>query len=152
MKLARELLAETQRLQTLVADDYRLYTEFPRQSGMIADTFRDYEDEFRKRWHRLKPARPERKPDVTGHMPRVSYDDSGSRERLLCARYLSIAADLRIATVILRGAVRYGNDVTIDIKRAEIRQAVRQLAGLIRGGLAGEPGEAERMRTVEALI
>ncbi|QQE73157.1 hypothetical protein KDJ56_14635 [Brevibacillus composti] len=135
----------------MVNDDERLRNEFPRQSGMIADTFRDYEDEFRKRWHRLKPARPERKPDVTGHMPRVSYDDSGSRERLLCARYLSIAADLRIATVILRGAVRYGNDVTIDIKRAEIRQAVRQLAGLIRDGISGPVDEPE-MRTVVALI
>ncbi|MED1874152.1 hypothetical protein [Brevibacillus borstelensis] len=143
--MARELLAETQRLQTLVADDYRLYTEFPRQSGMIADTFRDYEDEFRKRWHRLKPARPERKPDVTGHMPRVSYDDSGSRERLLYARYLAIAADLRIATVILRGAVRYGNAMTIEVKRAEIRQAVRQLADLIRNGISDAPDGAEPM-------
>ncbi|MCC0566550.1 hypothetical protein [Brevibacillus borstelensis] len=150
MKQARALLAEAQRLQALISDDDRLYKEFSRQSGLIAGTFKDFEDEFRKRWHSLKPTRPESKPDATGQMPRASSVDPGSRERLLCARYLSIAADLRISIVVLRGAVRYGNAATIDVKRAEIRQAVRQLAGLIRDGVGGEPDE--QVRTVEVLI
>ena len=127
MKLARELLAEAQRLHALVSDDERLRTEFPRQSGLIANTFRDYQDEFRKRWH-----------------------TTVGRERLLNARYLSIAADLRILIVVLRGAVRYGNEATIEVKRAEIRDAVRKLSGLIRDGVAGQ--QDEQMRTVEALI
>jgi|GEM_PF-2418377 len=142
MKMARELLAEAQRLQALVNDDDRLRTEFPRQSGIIASTFRDYEDEFRKRWHGLKPAMPECKPDATGQMPRASSADYGSRERLLCARYLSIAQDLRIAVVILRGAVRHGNTMAVDVKRAEIRQAVWKFSGLIREGITGESDEA----------
>lgn len=150
MKLARALLAETQRLHELVSDDDRLRTEFPRQSGLIANTFRDYEDYFRQLYHSLNAARPERKLDVTGQMPRTSSADSGSREHLLCARYHSIAQDLLVAATVLRRAVRYENAATIEVKRAEIRQSVRKLSGLIRDGVAGQPDE--QMRTVEALI
>ncbi|MED1802916.1 hypothetical protein [Brevibacillus porteri] len=129
MRQARALLAEAQRLQTLVSDDERLRNEFPRISRPIADTFRDYEDHFRYQWHQ----------------------DNG-RGRLLYARYLSIAQDLRISTTILRGAVRYKNAGSIEVKRAEIRQAVRKLAGLIRDGVRDEPDEVEHMGAIEALI
>ncbi|MCM3592500.1 hypothetical protein M4D58_17915 [Brevibacillus borstelensis] len=108
-------------MQALVHDADRLRTELPREARIIADTFRDYEDEFRKRWR-----------------------STGGRDRLLYARYLSIAQDLRIATTILRGAVRYSNATTIAVKRAEIRQAVRKLAGLVRDGIADDPEEADR--------
>ncbi|EST55687.1 hypothetical protein T458_06935 [Brevibacillus panacihumi W25] len=150
MKQARALLAEAQCLHALVTDDERLRNEFPRQSGIIANTFRDYEDEFRKRWHSLKPARTERRTDVAGMMPRAYSVDYGSRERLLCARYLSIAQDLRNATRTLNGAVRYENAGSIEVKRAEIRDAVRKLSGLIRDGVAGQSDE--QMRAVESLI
>lgn len=129
MKQARALLAEALRLQTLVHDDERLRTEFPRESRILADTFRDYEDHFRYQWH-----------------------GTNGRERLLHARYLSIAQDLRIATTILRGAVRYENAGSIEVKRAEIRQSVRKLAGLIRDGISGESDEVEAMGAIEALI
>ncbi|MGF9824025.1 hypothetical protein ABE430_13790 [Brevibacillus agri] len=121
MKQARALLAEALRLQALVHDDERLRTEFPRQSRIIAGTFRDYEDFWRYQWH-----------------------GANGRDRLLYARYLSIAQDLRIATTILRGAVRYSNAATIAVKRAEIRQTVRKLAGLVRDGIADDPEEADR--------
>lgn len=113
---ARELLSEAQRLQTLACDDDRLQSEFPRESRHYESTFRDYEDFFRREWH-----------------------DSAGRERLLNARYLSLAADLRIATVLLRGCVRYSNRVSITTKRAEIKQCIRQLAELIRNGITDEP-------------
>jgi hypothetical protein len=129
MKQARALLAEALRLQTLVHDDERLRTEFPRESRIIADTFRDYEDHFRYQWHQ----------------------DNG-RGRLLYARYLSIAQDLRIAVTVPRGSVRYKNAGSIAIKRAEIRESVRKLAGLIRDGLRDEPDEVEDMGAIEALI
>jgi hypothetical protein len=122
MNKARALLSEAQRFLALVSDDDRLYSEFPRESRFIADTFRDYEDYFRYEWH-----------------------GTNGRERLLNARYLAIAADLRIATVILRGAVRYGNTMTIEVKRAEIRQAVRQLADLIRNGITDASDGTEPM-------
>ncbi|MGG3884096.1 hypothetical protein [Brevibacillus panacihumi] len=150
MRQARELLAEAQRLHALVNDDERLRNEFPRQSGIIANTFRDYEDEFRKRWHSLKPTKAERRTDVAGMMPRAYSVDSGSRERLVCVRYLSIAQDLRNATRTLNGAVRYENAGSIEVKRAEIRDAVRKLSGLIRDGVAGQSDE--QMRAVESLI
>ncbi|MBY0083734.1 hypothetical protein [Brevibacillus brevis] len=129
MKQARALLAEALRLQTLVHDDERLRNEFPRLSRPVADTFRDYEDHFRYQWHQ----------------------DNG-RGRLIYARYLSIAQDLRIATTILRGAVRYENAGSIAIKRAEIRQAIRKLSGLIRDGISGGPDEVEAMGAIEALV
>ncbi|MFF0831310.1 hypothetical protein ACFYU8_31225 [Brevibacillus sp. NPDC003359] len=129
MKQARALLAEAQRLQTLVNDDGRLRTEFSRESRIIADTFRDYEDHFRYQWH----------------------SDNG-RGRLLYARYLSIAQDLRIATTILRGAVRYSNAGSIEVKRGEIRQSVRKLAGLIRDGISGETDGADSVTDVDRAL
>jgi hypothetical protein len=129
MKQARALLAEALRLQTLIHDDERLRTEFPRVSRPIADTFRDYEDYWRYQWH----------------------SDKG-RGRLLYARYLSIAQDLRIATTILRGAVRYENAGSIAVKRAEVRQAVRKLSGLIRDGLRDKSDDVEAMGAIEALF
>ncbi|GED58432.1 hypothetical protein ABER61_02900 [Brevibacillus formosus] len=54
------LLAEAQRLQTLVNDDERLRTEFPRESRFIASTFQDREDEFRKLWQSRETAGRER--------------------------------------------------------------------------------------------
>ncbi|MBG9940582.1 hypothetical protein ABE237_25435 [Brevibacillus formosus] len=127
--IPHELLAEAQRLQTLVNDDERLRNEFPRESRIISETFRDHEDFHRYRWH-----------------------GSIGRERLLHARYLSIAQDLRIATTILRGAVRYENAGSIEVKRAEIRQSVRKLAGLIRDGLRDEPDGTERMMDVDKVL
>ncbi|MGF9904908.1 hypothetical protein [Brevibacillus porteri] len=129
MKQARALLAETLRLQTLVHDDERLRNEFPRISRPIADTFRDYEDHFRYQWHQ----------------------DNG-RGRLLYARYLSIAQDLRIATTVLRGSVRYSNEASIEIKRAEIRQSVRKLVGLIRDGISGESDGADMVTDVDRAL
>lgn len=108
-------------MQALVHDADRLRTEFPRQSRLIADTFRDYEDHFRYGWH-----------------------GANGRERLLNARFLSIAQDLRIAVTVLRGALRYSNAATVEVKRAEIRDCVRKLSGLIRDGVAGEPDEPDR--------
>ncbi|WP_340673157.1 hypothetical protein [Brevibacillus agri] len=117
-------------MQALVHDDDRLHTELSREARIIADTFHDYEDFWRYQWH-----------------------GANGRDRLLYARYLSIAQDLRIATTtILRGAVPYSNAATIAVKRAEIRQAVRKLAGMVRDGVAGPTDEVERMGTVESLI
>ncbi|MED1917505.1 hypothetical protein P4V64_19465 [Bacillus thuringiensis] len=129
MKQARALLAEAHRLQTLVNDDERLRTEFPRQSRIIADTFRDYEDYWRYLWC-----------------------GTNGRERLLHARYLSIAQDLRIAVTVLRGLVRCENAGAIEVKRAEIRESVRKLTRLIRDGLRDEPDGTDMMETIESLI
>lgn len=129
MKQARALLAEALRLQTLVNDDERLRSEFPRVSRPIADTFRDYEDHFRYQWH-----------------------GTNGRERLLYARYLSIAQDLRIAVTVLRGSVRYENTGSIEVKRAEIRQAVRKLSGLIRDGLRDSSDGADMVADVDKAL